>query len=396
MFFIIVFSVVLFLGKANGGYLNFTAEILKGAIMDANQTNSGVFVLFTKENCPKCISFEIVAMRAYLLLRNDPDFKHIFGNVNTRNVSNRELIKQYNITNVPTAYILGPENNYKPILYKGEATGEALASAVRASARHIPKRLNDTNDLTVRIDSLMESFLLGIFETKGELYEKFMNASRKMPLLRFYYLLNSKLDEKYVKNVKDRANFVLIFHNPFFTKDDNESQVVLFNETVHSTIEIFIASSFSHLIEICTQQTLVVYKALRLPYLSFFTRVYDNLNVTKEIGRDLKPIAWKYFDYLRICISNIDQGGILDELIGIEEGQVIIFKPDGSVYQEKGMYGEVDGVERVKSTELSKWIEKYLSGLIPGVNVAKKLAELKKNMTEKTKNETTKDHRDEL
>eukprot|EP00826_Nyctotherus_ovalis_P023586 TRINITY_DN1813_c0_g1_i1.p1 TRINITY_DN1813_c0_g1~~TRINITY_DN1813_c0_g1_i1.p1 ORF type:complete len:407 (+),score=94.34 TRINITY_DN1813_c0_g1_i1:1034-2254(+) len=403
--FLYLFIFFAFFYHASGVYLNFTADVLKGAIVDANHTNSSILILFTEPNCRKCISYEIMAMRAYLLLNYDPDFSHIFGNVDVLNRSNSALVSQYNVTRVPVLYILGPENNYRPIQYRGEATGEALASATRSTARNRARRLNGTEDLVKRIDTLMESFVVGIFESKGELYEKFINTSIKLPLMRFYYLLNSKLDERFARNVTDKMNYVMIFHNPFFTSGDNESQVVVFNETAHSSIEMFVASSFNSLIDVCTEQTVTIYRALRIPYMAFFSRVYDNMNMTRAIARDLKPLAHKFFDHLRFCISNIDQGGIVDKIIGVEEGQVLIFKPDGNVYQEKGMYEEVDGKGRVKVSELNEWIEEYLSGILTGFNLAKRISELRREamnstqQAETAKNETVekaKDIREEL
>ncbi|MDR3547388.1 MAG: hypothetical protein P4M11_03790 [Candidatus Pacebacteria bacterium] len=318
-------------------------------------------------------------IRAGELLAADPDYNHSLALVNVSDKRVADLVDFFRPKKFPAILVFGQQTKYKAAPYKGEFTAEALASAIKSATLHHAIRLNTTAELMTRVNAFMESFILGVFENEdNELYRRFVNASEHIPLLRFYYMVNPKQNNiTKARLPTDEKNYALIIHNPFFTENDTEAQLVFYNETEHGSIELFIVTNFAHWVEICTQQTITIYNAQRIRYLAFFTDVYDNLNRTRSVALQLKDIAGKFFDRMRICLANIERGGMLNRLVGDQVGEVVLFEYNASIYQGSGMYGpDEKNVTGVRTKKLEKWIGRYFSGKLAATDFKAKIKDV--------------------
>jgi len=371
-------SICIFFALFSGifaAHFEHTNQTLNDLVDQAKSTKSGIFIYFVKNNCTECEYIQHYMSRANLLLNTDPDFEHLFVKVNITANPEDPFIKKFNIKKIPTIYIAGHQRNYTFSKYMGEETTEGFASAMKSTSSYSAIRLYNVDDLMARVNVLMESFVLGVFKSPdSELFKNFLNISTRIPLMRHYYLMGIDLKQNYTnftQKYPDLHEYVVIIHNPFFTENDTFNQIVVYNETVHSKLEFFIADHFAHWIEICTKQTMILYHAMKIPFLAYRTMVYDDMNTTRKIAQDLKPLALKYYDKIRFCLVNIDKGGLLNQIMGQDIGKIVLFDVNGTIYQGEDMYGKMyDNSDEigVKVNKMNTWIESFLEGKLVGLN----------------------------
>eukprot|EP00826_Nyctotherus_ovalis_P055295 TRINITY_DN732_c0_g5_i1.p1 TRINITY_DN732_c0_g5~~TRINITY_DN732_c0_g5_i1.p1 ORF type:complete len:328 (+),score=102.61 TRINITY_DN732_c0_g5_i1:237-1220(+) len=287
-------------------------------------------------------------------------------------------MEKYKVKNFPSILIMSPANDYQGILYRGEAGGEAYASALRLHTGYAPIRLGSLDSLFKRANVLMESFVLGVFEDEGELYTKFINASSNLRFIRFYFLALEKNND--TEKTNRRENSVYIVHNPFFTEYDNESQMMLFDSKKwNNTLDSFILRFIPNTVEICTQQTIKIYRIQHKSYMAFFMQVYDDLNTTRKVGKELTELMKKYEGRVRVCLSSSEEEGVSNELIGTQEGAVAIFELNSTMYHGEDMLEKTEGEFkiRLRSERLGEWVKKYLDGKLEPIDMEKRFNEVK-------------------
>jgi len=309
---------------------------------------------------------------------------------------NDKLVKKYQVKSFPMIFMLTQSNDYKGTIYRGEATAEAYASALRGFAGFSAMQLANTEVLLQRAHVLMESFVFGLFEEKGELYQEFKNASEHLRYIRFYYLLGRKekdiLPNATQENATKRENFIYIIQNPFFAKEELSSQMVPYIKTPNMSLDAFIVKNFANGVEICTQQTIKTYQIRRQNYLALFMDIYDNLNVTKSIGQQLMELANKYTKPLKMCISHYEETGITADLLGLKIGEAAVFDHNKTAHMMKEVFIEKDGdIGKLKVKELDNWIQKYFKREVPAVNLIERMKTMQKEMHERqmSKNQTS-------
>ncbi len=327
--------------------------------------------------------------QAYLLLSSDPDYDHHTALVDADLPENEELIRKFKVKSFPTVLIFGPLNKYQGISYKGEASAEAYASALRLYTGYSAIRLSSPKELLHRSSMLMESFVLGIFDDEGELYQKFVNASKQLNFVRFYYLeyRSNSTEERHLKE-----SGVYIVHNPFFTEDEAHPQLARYNESWNGTLDAFIVFQLSNAVEICTQQTIKLYRILRSRYLAVFMNLYEDINATKRIGHEMTPFAQKYRGKFRVCLSNVETNTLTKDLLGGEVGEVGMLEANGTAFQGKGMI-HVDPKQgpKVNAKELEAWVEKCLAGKLEPVDFKKRIEEVRNRMREERRKKQAED-----
>jgi len=381
---LLTISLLPYIGLAAVPRVNATA--LNKLLTNASDYRSGILVGFIKskilgyeiEDCEYCERVEPNLEDAYLLLQTDPDYNHQVAIIDCDQPENKEIMKKYKVQNFPSILILSPADDYKGILYRGEAVGEAYASALRLHAGYAPIQLGSVDSLFNRANILMESFVLGMFEDEGELYGKFISASSNLRFIRFYFLLLEK-DNK-TESTNKSENSVYLVHNPFFTKHDNDSQMMLFDQKKwNGTLDSFILRYLPNTVEICTQQTIKIYRIQGKSYLAFFMQLYNDLNTTRNIGKELTSIMKKYDNRLSVCLSTSEDAGLSHEIIGTKEGSVAIFDANNTMFHENEMLEESIGEfkKKVKKEKLEKWVKEYLEGKLVGVSMEELVKEVR-------------------
>ena len=337
------------------------------------------------EDCEYCSRIQPAFEEALLLLNTDPDYNHQVGIIDCDLPENSELLKKFKIERYPTVFIMSPANDYQGVVYRGEGSGEAYASALKIHTGYAPIRLSSLDSLLERANVLMESFVLGIFENQEDLYKQFIKASENLRFIRFYYLI---LDKSNSTEHEKKENTIYIVHNPFFTDKTDSEMIPFIQEEWNNTLDSFILRHLTHTIEICTQQTIKIYKILHKNYITLFMDLYEDLNTTKEIGREISHLLVSQNSHLKACISGIDQDEITKKLLEIEEGDMIIFELNGTMVNGKGMLKKTE--EKIKykldTDKMKNWMKDYNEGKLISISMEKKAKEIKdeirRNITE--------------
>eukprot|EP00831_Metopus_contortus_P071075 TRINITY_DN64993_c0_g1_i1.p1 TRINITY_DN64993_c0_g1~~TRINITY_DN64993_c0_g1_i1.p1 ORF type:complete len:256 (-),score=40.41 TRINITY_DN64993_c0_g1_i1:33-800(-) len=226
----------------------------------------------------------------------------------------------------------------------------------------------------------MEGFVMGVFDSKGPMYEKFMNASSRLDFIRFYYLLNSH-NENVTQETDSNSTSIYVVHNPFFTEAESDDNLDKYDPAeTNRSLEYFVVNHLPYKVDICTQQMLKIYRMMGTDYLALFGDLYEDFNLTKKIGKQLGNLYPKYGRRIKMCLANIEKNFML-HLIGEKQGEVDIFGSNNTVYQA---YEMIDEKKELNISKLDTWIHQYVNGELQPIDLQKRVNKLKEELQTQT------------